>query len=108
MDRATGAVIRRYEHDKPGELVHVDIKKLGNIPRAAGKRPSAAPPAARPGPALDTATSTPPSMTTPAWPQRNPHRREETDRHGVLDPGPGVLRLLRITIQRVLTDNGSA
>src|SRR3954470_20743883 len=32
LDRATGVVIRRYEHDKPGDLVHVDIKKLGNIP----------------------------------------------------------------------------
>src|SRR3954464_9188168 len=25
-DRATGRLIRRYEHAKPGELVHVDIK----------------------------------------------------------------------------------
>jgi leucine-zipper of insertion element IS481 len=32
LDRATGQPIRRYEHDHPGELVHVDIKKLGNIP----------------------------------------------------------------------------
>lgn len=31
-DRATGRVIRRYERDRPGELVHVDIKKPGNIP----------------------------------------------------------------------------
>src|SRR3954470_9950050 len=31
LDRATGRVIRRYEHDAPGDLVHVDIKKLGNI-----------------------------------------------------------------------------
>ncbi|MGW5344271.1 hypothetical protein [Streptomyces sp. HUAS TT3] len=30
MRRST--FIRRYERDKPGELVHVDIKKLGNIP----------------------------------------------------------------------------
>jgi transposase len=28
LDRATGRVIRRYEHHSPGELVHVDIKKL--------------------------------------------------------------------------------
>ncbi|TFI19691.1 leucine zipper domain-containing protein, partial [Streptomyces sp. 4R-3d] len=32
LDRATGRVIRRYERERPGELVHVDIKKLGNIP----------------------------------------------------------------------------
>ncbi|WP_093804341.1 IS481 family transposase [Streptomyces sp. Wb2n-11] len=32
LDRATGRPVRRYEREKPGELVHVDIKKLGNIP----------------------------------------------------------------------------
>lgn len=29
VDRATGETIRRYEHDHPGSLVHVDVKKLG-------------------------------------------------------------------------------
>jgi transposase InsO family protein len=38
MDRATGRVIRRYEHSAPGELVHVDIKKLGNIPDGGGHK----------------------------------------------------------------------
>ena len=38
MDRPTGQVIRRYEHDKPGDLVHVDIKKLGKIPPGGGWR----------------------------------------------------------------------
>jgi transposase InsO family protein len=38
MDRPTGRVIRRYEHDKPGDLVHVDIKKLGKIPPGGGWR----------------------------------------------------------------------
>ncbi|MFI5857338.1 IS481 family transposase [Streptomyces parvulus] len=37
-DRATGAVIRRYERNRPGELVHVDIKKLGNIPDGGGHK----------------------------------------------------------------------
>jgi transposase InsO family protein len=37
-DRATGRVIRRYERAKPGELVHVDIKKLGNIPDGGGHK----------------------------------------------------------------------
>ncbi|MFF4283255.1 leucine zipper domain-containing protein, partial [Streptomyces kronopolitis] len=27
LDRPTGQVIRRYERDRPGELVHVDVKK---------------------------------------------------------------------------------
>ncbi|WP_423832982.1 IS481 family transposase [Streptomyces manipurensis] len=38
LDRATGRPIRRYERDKPGELVHVDIKKLGNIPDGGGHK----------------------------------------------------------------------
>jgi transposase InsO family protein len=32
MDRPSGRVIRRYERDRPGDLVHVDIKNLGKIP----------------------------------------------------------------------------
>ncbi len=36
LDRATSRSIRRYEHSAPGELVHVDIKKLGNIPDGGG------------------------------------------------------------------------
>jgi transposase len=28
LDRATGTAIRRYEHQSPGDLVHVDIKNL--------------------------------------------------------------------------------
>ncbi|MFD0026633.1 IS481 family transposase, partial [Streptomyces sp. NPDC058382] len=38
LDRPTGEPIRRYEHSRPGELVHVDIKKLGNIPDGGGWR----------------------------------------------------------------------
>jgi transposase InsO family protein len=38
MDRPTGRVIRRYEHDHPGDLVHVDVKKLGRIPPGGGWR----------------------------------------------------------------------
>ena len=38
LDRASGRRIRRYERAMPGELVHVDIKKLGNIPDGGGWR----------------------------------------------------------------------
>ncbi|MEU7015909.1 IS481 family transposase, partial [Streptomyces sp. NPDC046385] len=38
MDRPTGTVIRRYERDRPGELIHVDVKKLGRIPDGGGHR----------------------------------------------------------------------
>lgn len=36
MDRPTGRVIRRYEKDHPGELVHADVKKIGKIPPGGG------------------------------------------------------------------------
>ena len=38
MDRPTGRVIRRYERDVPGDLVHLDVKKLGRIPDGGGWR----------------------------------------------------------------------
>jgi hypothetical protein len=38
LDRATGQPIRRYEHAHPGSLVHIDVKKLGNIPAGGGHR----------------------------------------------------------------------
>ncbi|MER6523511.1 leucine zipper domain-containing protein, partial [Streptomyces sp. NPDC001553] len=38
MDRPTGTVIRRYERDHPGELIHVDVKKLGRIPDGGGHK----------------------------------------------------------------------
>jgi transposase InsO family protein len=38
LDRPTGRVIRRIVTDHPGELVHVDVKKLGRIPDGGGWR----------------------------------------------------------------------
>jgi transposase len=44
-DPITGLVIRaskttavRYERDRPGELVHMDVKKIGRIPDGGGRR----------------------------------------------------------------------
>ena len=38
VDVRTGEVVRRYEHDHPGSMIHVDVKKLGNIPDGGGHR----------------------------------------------------------------------
>jgi len=38
VDRATGEPIRRYEHERPGDLIHVDVKKLGKVPDGGGWR----------------------------------------------------------------------
>lgn len=38
IDRVTGEPIRRYEHDQPGSLIHVDVTKFGNIPDGGGHK----------------------------------------------------------------------
>ncbi len=38
LDRPTGLPIRRCEGDRPGELIHVDVKKLGRVPDGGGWR----------------------------------------------------------------------
>lgn len=69
LDRPT-AMPLRYERERPGELLHVDVKKLGRIRPGGGWRmlgqssKTKAPRAAEPA----TTTSTPPSTTTRATP----------------------------------------
>lgn len=38
LDRSSGRVVRRIETARPGELVHVDVKKLARIPEGGGWR----------------------------------------------------------------------
>jgi transposase InsO family protein len=38
IDRATGELIRCYENEHPGDLIHVDVKKLGKVPDGGGWR----------------------------------------------------------------------
>ena len=72
LDRPTSRPIRRYEHDRPGDLVHLDVKKLGRIPQGGVTisvaellgRSTAAPT----DQAAATTTCMPRSTTIPAWP----------------------------------------
>ena len=69
MDRPTGQVIRRYERNRPGELVHVDVKKLGRLREGSGWRVMTTPgwptprstPTRRPPPAPGSSAAPPPS-----------------------------------------------
>lgn len=36
LDRPSGVPIRRYQMDRPGQLLHVDVKKLARIPDGGG------------------------------------------------------------------------
>ncbi len=38
LDRPTGRLIRRFERAQPGELVHLDVKKLGRLRPGGGHR----------------------------------------------------------------------
>ena len=38
MDRPTGRVIRRIDTFQPGELVHIDVKKLARVPNGGGHK----------------------------------------------------------------------
>jgi transposase InsO family protein len=38
IDRVTGEPLRRYEHDHPGSLIHVDVTKFANIPDGGGHK----------------------------------------------------------------------
>jgi transposase InsO family protein len=38
IDRVTGEPARRYERSRPGELIHVDVTKFGNVPDGGGWR----------------------------------------------------------------------
>ena len=123
LDRGTGRVVRRYERARPGELVHVDVKKLGNIPdggghrvhgRAAGSRNStrsapipnnSASPRAKLGYAcLHVAVD---DHSRLAYVEIQPDERKDTaaafwTRAAAWFTGHGIDR-----IERVLTDNGS-
>jgi hypothetical protein len=123
VDRATGQTVRgqtvrgqtvrdpihRYEHPIPGALLHVDVKKLGNIPaggghrllgRAAGERQADATPTPTTAAARSAATatrctvtaiSTPPSMTTPGLPtpRSTPASRQRPQPGSWSGPWPG-------------------
>jgi transposase InsO family protein len=38
IDRVSGEPLRRYEHEYPGSLIHVDVTKFANIPDGGGWR----------------------------------------------------------------------
>ncbi len=69
FDRPTRRIVR-YQRERPGELVHIDVKRLARIPDGAATGCLAARPAGPTRPARDAiwTSCTPPSMTAPASP----------------------------------------
>ncbi len=122
VDRRTGEPIRRYEHDTPGSLLHVDVKKLGNIPdgggwryvgRAQGERNRAATTgagrSAHRNPVLGTAFVHTVLDDHSRVAYAEIHDDETaTTAIGVLHRAVAWFAAREVTVQRVLSDNGSA
>ncbi|MER7719321.1 IS481 family transposase [Streptomyces flaveolus] len=110
MDRPTGQVIRRYERDRPGELVHVDVKKLGRIPDGGGHKTLGrqAGRAARGGMGFDYIRSAVDDHTRLAYSEIHPDEKVATCA-GFLTRAAAFFHTHGITrIERVLTDNAWA
>jgi transposase InsO family protein len=114
QDRATGRTVRRYEHEHPGDLVHVDIKKQGRIPdggghkvlgKAAGKRNKTGTEAnRRPGYMfLHNAVD---DYSRLAYTEILPDEKKETAA-GFWERANAYFESCGITVKRVLTDNGA-
>jgi transposase InsO family protein len=122
VDRATGEPVRRYEHPHPGSLIHVDVKKLGNIPdnggwRFHGRRAGNKNRAATPGKPRNRHHN--PKMGTAfVHTVIDDHSRvayaeihdDETAATaiGVLDRAVAWFAARGVAVERVLSDNGSA
>ena len=122
IDLRTGEVIRRYEHDTPGALIHVDVKKLSNIPdgggwryvgRAQGKKNRAASAgmtrSARHDPGLGTAFvhTVVDDHSRVAYAEIHSDETAATA-IGVLARATSWLTARGVRVQRVLSDNGPA
>jgi transposase InsO family protein len=111
MDRPTGRVIRRYERDRPGELVHVDIKKLGRLRAGGGWRalgreaPMRAKKRTRVG--YEYVHSAVDDHTRLAYSEILPDERG-TSCAAFLERAIRFYREHNITVERVLTDNAMA
>jgi transposase InsO family protein len=122
VDRRTGEPIRRYEHPTPGDLLHADVKKLGNVPdgggwryvgRAQGGRNRAATPgkprSARRNPLLGTAFvhTVLDDHSRVAYAEVHDDETAATA-VAVLRRAVAWFAARGVRIERVLTDNGSA
>jgi transposase InsO family protein len=122
VDRATGEPVRRYEHPYPGSMIHVDVKKLGNIPdqggwRYVGRAQGAKNRAATPGKPRN-ARRQPKMGTACVHTVIDDHSRvayaevhdDETAATaiGVLVRAVAWFAVRGVTVERVLSDNGSA
>ena len=117
IDRATRVVVR-YERDRPGELVHVDVKKQGRIPdgggwrmvgRAAGRRnslPYQQGADRRRVLGYDYLHIAVDDRSRVAYVEVHPDERKQTAA-GFIDRAVAWFADHNVIVERVMTDNGS-
>jgi len=116
LDPVTGTVIRatrrsaqRYEHDHPGSLIHVDVKKLGRIPdgggwrlHGRGERPSR-----KRGLGYDYVHTVIDDHSRVAYAEIHDDEKGTTAA-GVLDRAIAFYARLGVRVERVISDNAFA
>jgi transposase len=107
-DRATGRAVRRFERQWPGELVHVDIKKLGNIPHGGGHKAVGCPQGRKNRSSAGYAYlhNAVDDHSRLAYSEILPDERKETAA-AFWDRAHAYFASEGIAVERVLTDNGS-
>jgi transposase InsO family protein len=107
LDRPSGAVVR-YQRDHPGELVHLDVKKLGRIPDGGGHRIHGRAKGARGrGIGYDYIHSAVDDRSRVAFGQILPDEQATTAARFLVEAA-GFFADHGVVIQRVLTDNAKA
>ncbi|MFZ7089433.1 IS481 family transposase [Curtobacterium sp. RRHDQ10] len=111
--RATRATTNRYEHDRPGDMVHVDVKKLGRIPdgggwRSLGREATSTTRHRKNGPGFDYVHAAVDDHTRLAYAEIHPDEKGATaagflTRAAAYFAGHGIAR-----IERVISDNAFA
>jgi transposase InsO family protein len=107
MDRASGVVVR-YQRERPGELIHLDVKKLGRIPDGGGHRARGRAAATRGrGIGYDYLHSAVDDRSRVAFSQILPDEKATTAARFLVEAA-GFFADHGVHIQRVLTDNAKA
>jgi transposase InsO family protein len=107
LDRTSGVVVR-YQREHPGELVHIDVKKLGRIPGGGGHRIHGRAAARRGrGIGYDYLHSAIDDRSRVAFSQILPDETGETSARFLVEAA-SFFAEHGVIIQRVLTDNAKA
>jgi transposase InsO family protein len=107
IDRTSGVVVR-YERERPGELVHLDVKKLGRIPDGGGHRIHGRAKGTRGrGIGYDYVHSAIDDRSRVAFSRLLPDETGETSARFLVEAA-GFFADHGVRIERVLTDNAKA